>query len=225
MSYYQYIRRRIRHSGFTRLLLEVLAKIGINLRPFVLLQEGVFDGPAVPLTLRPGFENLEIRYLESADMSALAELSNLPGRSITEEELRERLRAGNKCAALTLNGELAAFSWCDFERCSFAGYPFKLRPNEVYLFDAYTLIAFRGKGLASHIRYSLYIDLAKQGRNVCYSISDRFNRPSLRFKQKLDAQWLVSGVYLVLFSRWRFTFMLKEHKSDVPVRSEPHRDR
>ncbi|MGD2129436.1 MAG: hypothetical protein PVG42_03380 [Lysobacterales bacterium] len=205
------------------MLLEVLAKIGINLRPFVVLREGIFDHTDTPRIPDPDFEAVEIKYLEAADMRVLASLSDLPGRSITEGELQKRLRAGNKCAALTLDGELAAFTWCDFETCSFQGYPFSLKANEVYLFDAYTLVAFRGKGLAPYIRYSLYVDLARQGREFCYSVSDRFNRPSLRFKEKLNARWLISGVYLVLFSRWRFTFMLKQHQSDVPLRDEPHR--
>jgi hypothetical protein len=224
MSYFEYIRRRIRHSGFIRLLLEVLAKVGINLRPFVVMREGVSYNMNTPRIPDPDFEAIEIRYLEAADMPALASLSDLPGRSITESELQKRLRAGNKCAALTVDGALAAFTWCDFEACSFRGYPFRLKANEVYLFDAYTLVAFRGKGLAPYIRYSLYVDLARQGRDYCYSISDRFNRPSLRFKEKLKAQWLVSGVYLVLFSRWRFTFMLKHHQSDVPLRDGPLQD-
>jgi len=223
MSYYEYIRRRVRHSGFTRLLLEFLAKIGINLRPFILLREGVFDN--APGNIGPEFKAAEITFLEAADMPALASLADLPGRSVTEDALQQRLRAGNKCAALTLNGELAAFTWCDYEKCSFQGYPFKLKANEVYLFDAYTFVAFRGKGLAPYIRHSLYVDLAKQGREICYSISDRFNRPSLRFKEKLNARWLVSGVYLVLFSRWRRTFMLKQHQDDVFSRDEPHRNR
>lgn len=213
MSYYAYIRRRIRHSGFTRLLLEILAKIGINLRPFVLLREGVFENTSRDFGNR--FESAEITYLEAEDMPALASLADLPGRSVTEDELQERLRAGNKCRALTLNGELAAFSWCDYEKCSFQGYPFSLKSNEVYLYDAYTFVAFRGKGIAPYVRYSLYEDLAKEGREICYSISDRFNRPSLRFKEKLNAKWLISGVYLVLFSRWRFTLMLKQHQSDL----------
>ena len=221
MSYYQYIRRRIRHSGWTRLLLEVLAKTGIELRPFVLLQERQFEnGPGLP---DQAFSGAEIGYLEAADMPAIASLSDLPGRSITEADLRRRLEAGNQCIALTLDGELAAFTWCDFEQCSFRGYPFRLEANEVYLFDAYTLLAYRGKGLGPYIRYRLYENLTAQGRDVCYSISDRFNRPALRFKEKLKARWLVSGIYLVLFSRWRFTCFLRHHESDAPARDRPRR--
>lgn len=221
MSYFNYLKRRIRHSGFTRLILEILAKAGINLRPFVLLRESIFE--VKPRPPEPEFADAETRYLDEADMPAIASLSDLPGRSVTEDELRDRLLAGNKCIGLTLNGELAAFSWCDYEQCSFLGYPFKLKSNEVYLFDAYTLVAFRGKGLGPYIRCRLYENLASQGRDVCYSISDRFNRPSLRFKEKLNARWLVSGIYLVLFSRWRFSFFLKYHESDVPARDTHHR--
>jgi len=214
MFYRQYIGRRLRHSGLTRLLLEILAKAGFNLRPFVLFREGLFDN--YPHDPGAGFEGYEMKYLDAGDMASIAALAELPGRDISENDLQQRLLGGNKCIAFTKNGELAAFIWCDLTKCTFQGYPFDVEANEAYLFDAYTFLPFRGKGLAPYVRFRLYTDLARLGRHTCYSISDRLNRPSLRFKEKLKAQKLVSGIYIVLFSRWHFSMFLKQHASHVP---------
>ena len=217
MSYSAYIGRRLRYSGITRLLLEALGKVGINLRPFVLFREGIFDPtPQDPVA---GLEDYEVKYLEANDMASLAELAELPGRDISGNDLQQRLLAGNRCIAFTKNGQMAAFIWCDLTNCTFQGYPFAVKSNEAYLFDAYTFLPFRGKGLAPYARYRLYMDLAKLGRDTCYSISDRLNRPSLRFKEKLKAQKLVSGIYIVLFSRWHVSLFLKQHASHVPQSS------
>jgi hypothetical protein len=214
MSYSAYIGRRLRHSGLIRLMLEVLAKVGFNLRPFVLFREGIFD--PTPQDLIAGLEGYEVKYLDANDMTSIADLAELPGRNISGNDLRQRFLAGNKCIAVTKNGEMAAFIWCDLTHCTFQGYPFAVKSNEAYLFDAYTFLSFRGKGLAPCVRYRLYMDLARLGRDTCYSMSDRLNRPSLKFKEKLKAQKLVSGVYIVLFFRWHFSLFLKQHASHVP---------
>jgi len=217
MSYSEYISRRLRFSGISRLLLEALAKVGVNIRPFVLFREGIFDN--APEDPGAGFDCYEMKYLGAGEMAAIAALAELPGRGISENDLQQRLLAGNKCIAFTMNGEMAAFIWCDLAKCTFQGYPFDLKVNEAYLFDAYTFLPFRGKGLAPYVRYCLYTDLARLGRDNCYSISDRLNRPSLRFKEKLKAQKLVSGIYIVLFSKRHFSLFLKQHDPQVPQRS------
>ena len=217
MSYSAYIRRRLRYSGLTRLLLEALAKVGCNLRPFVLFREGIFDSTVEDLVA--GFVGYEMKYLDVDDMAAIAALAKLPGRNISENDLERRLQVGNKCLALTKNGELVAFTWYDLTNCTFQGYPFALKANEAYLFDAYTFLPFRGKGLALYIRYRLYEELTRLGRDTYYSISERLNRPSLKFKEKLKAQKLVTGVYVVLFFRWDMSLFLKEYASHVPPSS------
>jgi len=216
MSYSAYIRRRLRYSGLIRLLLEVWAKVGINIRPFLLYREGIFDDTLENLFAE--FESYETKFLNAASMAPIAALAELPGRNISGQDLQQRIHMGNKCFAITKNGELAAFTWCDFTNCTFSGYPFSLKANEVYLFDAYTFLPFRGKGLAPYIRYLLYIEMARRGRDTCYSISERFNLPSRKFKEKLKAQKLLSGIYIMLFSRWRCSVFLKKYTRNVPIR-------
>lgn len=217
MSYSAYIGRRLRYSGLNRLLLEALAKVGGNFRPFVLFRESVFDSTVEDLVAE--FDGYETKYLDADDMAPIAALAELPGRDISENDLRQRLQAGNKCLAVINNGELMAFSWYDLTNCTFRGYPFALKANEAYLFDAYTFPPFRGKGLALYLRCRLYRELTSLGRDTFYSISERLNRPALKFKKKLKAQELITGVYVVLFFRWHFSVILKQHASDAPSSS------
>lgn len=217
MSHYEYFKRRIRHSGFTRLFLEMLDKIGVRIRGFILYRE--FDHPAEPLDSGPELENAEMRFLGADDVELLAPFSRHPGRDIPQSAMHDRLKAGNQCMALFLGGELASFTWCDLDACTFPGYPFKLKKNEAYLFDAYTPIAFRGKGLVLKIRQRMYRELSRQGRDVLYSFSDRLNRPANRFKQKLRAKRIVTGYYVAFFSRWQFSFSLKKLDASAPDRT------
>ena len=103
MSYYEYIKRRIRHSSMTRLLLEILAKVGFNLRPFVLFRES--DSGKIVLDPGPDYGNVEMRYLDRDEIHFLTPFSRHPGRNVPESTLYERLEAGNRCIALFLDGD------------------------------------------------------------------------------------------------------------------------
>jgi hypothetical protein len=161
-------------------------------------------------------------------------ISSIPGRhfTLTEEYFLERLRNGQKCFGLKYRGELAAFTWCDLDWCSHVyfkgkttghtftwcnidrcahGYRFPLKDNEAYLFDAYTLMHFRGKGLAPYIRYRCYKELAKSGRHKLYSISECVNTPSIKFKKKLNAKFPELRLSVELFKKWSFDLHLKKY--------------
>ena len=91
------------------------------------------------------------------------------------------------------------------------GYKFPLKDNEAYLFDAYTLMHFRGKGLAPYIRYQCYKELAKSDRHKLFSISNYFNTPSIKFKNKLNAKFLELRLSVELFRKWSFDLHLKKY--------------
>jgi len=80
------------------------------------------------------------------------------------------------------------------------------------LFDLYTLISFRGRGIAPYLRYQMYKELFRLGRKRLYSISNRYNTASIRFKTKLNAKILYSGVHLELLKRWHVSSRVKYDK-------------
>jgi len=199
MHYTKYIRMKIRYNPFARVVLDGLTKLGIRIQPYYVVLEGLFGGALHDLeVLRNEYD---LGFLEIEDMKVIA---SIPFREISHQELLTRLKKGNMCFGAKKEGNLAAFSWCDIDEFNFRGLRFPLRKNEAYLFDAHTMDSFRGEGIAPYLRYQLYKELAKSGRSRLYSVSDRFNASSLRFKRKLNAQVIGSGLFIELFNKWRF---------------------
>ena len=163
------------------------------------------------------FNEYETAFLDPADMK---NLDRIEGRKTSEESTRKLLEKGSKCFAVKVKGKIAAFTWCEFDVFD---YPpkkeFKLKENEAFLFDMYTLRAYRGHNLAPFVRYRCYEELAKMGRDVLYSYSDYFNTPALRFKSKLDAKILRLCLNIRLFKRFHWHWVLRNYSKGHPARS------
>lgn len=202
-----YIRHKLHHDSWPQTLLGGLNTVGILIQPYDLFLEGLRKGPIPAYETPPGGFHIEI--LHSADMKTIA---SMPDRNIPEARLLERLERGNECLGVFLGNELAAFTWCNLDNCTFPGDPFPLGPEEAYLFDAHTSHVHRGKGLAPLARYQIYRRLERTGRSRFYSVSDRFNKQARRFKQKLNAQVLRSGIYVEIFRRWGYTRQIPARK-------------
>ena len=204
MYYLKHLWQKMRHNSPIRFFFDGLRRLGIVAVPYYLVLEGIFDRPLPHL--ETGFEEYDMGYLGPEDMKAI---SAIPVRNISEKKLISMLMEGKKCFGIKYKGELAAFTWCDFDRYNFRWYKFLLKDNEAYLFDAYTLMPFRGKGIAPYIRYQFYKELAKAGRHRFYSISDCFNAPSIKFKEKMNAKFLELRLSVGLFRKWSFDLRLK----------------
>jgi hypothetical protein len=190
-------------------ILNQFAKIGFRIEPFLLYQEGIFKD--YPEDWEDNFSDYEVAFLDSQNMKILGAI---PDRAyFNEEKLLARLEEGKKCLGLKCNGEIAAFTWCDFESCHSKLYQFPLKKDEVYLFDAYTLEAFRGKKLAPYLRFKCYLELKNLGHNKFYSFSLLFNKPAIKFKQKLNAKPLLLGLKVIILRKWSWSWIIKKYNS------------
>jgi ribosomal protein S18 acetylase RimI-like enzyme len=201
------IQTKIRYGLFIQGLINRLARIGIEPLPYYIVSEGLFNGSM--RHLETGFDEYIIGFLGSQDMKAIA---SIPERITPVEKLLSKLKEGKRCFGVKRQGELVAFTWCDFNECNCRFHRFSLKENEAYLFDAYTLVSFRGKGIAPYMRYKLYKELAKAGKHRLYSISECYNTPSIKFKKKLNAEILELGLYVELFKKWHFNTRLKKYR-------------
>lgn len=196
--YLRHVYRRFRREPLSQLLLDALSRSGISIQPFYLFEE------RMPESGRPtavGLRDAVVRSLGPADM---ADVAAVPWRGLDEAFFRARLERGNGCLGLYDGDRLAAFSWFDLNECNYEGWRFPLRPGEAYLFDAFTLPAWRGRGLAPYIRYRVYEVLAARGCTRFLSVSIRTNRAAIRFKEKLGGRIVGNGWRVTLFGRWRF---------------------
>jgi len=196
MSYLAYLWDKVRYNPPPRIFIDGLDKLGIEIKLFYLVQEGIPVSAA-----RQQWDTLGEYEVVFLGVEGMSEIARFPYRPFSYGELQSRLKDGKLCLGARRDGQLAAFTWCDLTCCDFKGYRFPLNDDEAYLFDAYTASQSRGQGLAPALRYRLYEELARMGRTKLYSITDRFNRPALRFKLKLGGQVLKSG--------WHVTFMNK----------------
>lgn len=132
------------------------------------------------------------------------EMLAMNGFESSSDSLRMRFMCRNVCLAVLKENRIIAFSWASFGLFQFESYSFSLLDNEAYLFDAFTLPEYRGKGLAVQIRLQLHRDLANMGRTRLYSVTLFNNKPALRFKEKINGRVVDRGFYVRLFNRWTF---------------------
>ena len=199
IDYLRHLWTRVRREPAAQLLLDGFGRLGIAIQPFYLFEESLPPGGPPPVD--PALQAARIRLLGPEDMGAVAAV---PWRGLDEAFFRQRLEHGNGCLGLFDGGELAAFTWFDPRECNYEGWRFPLRDDEAYLFDAFTLTPWRGKGLAPYLRYRVYEILAEQGRRRFYSVSIRSNRAAIRFKEKLGGRIVARGYRVGLFGRWSF---------------------
>lgn len=208
LDYWKYIRQKAKYSHPLRLLVDGLWKLGISVRPLYIFQEGLSDAK-IP-EWEGKFDGYELEFLDMKDMGAI---SSIPFRNASSlDQLSRRLREGKRCLGMKHGGELVAFTWCDFEKFSFEGFWFDLADDEAYLFDMYTLVPYRGRGVAPYLRYEIYRELDLLGKKRLYSVSDCFNTPAVKFKLKLNARIIELGLLVELFGKWQFGRTIKKYK-------------
>jgi len=179
-------------------MMKMFRWIGIDIDPFIVFREGLDLCPATAGDLP--MDELMVAMIESDQLPRIEEL---PDRQTTVDVMKARLRRGDRCLGVFHREKLIAFSWAFLSHIYLGRYRLPLEPDEAYLFDAYTVPDFRGRGLSGFLRYHLYRELQKQGRTWLYSISYADNHPALRFKEKLGGYPIHRGVSIRLFHRWR----------------------
>ncbi len=197
---------KLKYSHFIRLVRDGISKTGIMIAPIYLVEERLHEGISPEIKGDP--HEYTIEYLTNEDMPVIAAL---PIRKINVEKLVTQLEQGQKCLGMKCNGELAAFIWIDREKCNLSGCGFKLNDNEAYLFDAYTMEKYRGRGLAPYLRYECYKRLAEEGRTFIFSAVDVFNRPALKVLNKLNARKLELWMRIFFFKKRHIIFHMKRY--------------
>lgn len=201
------VRERFRYGLVLRTVLRVLGSRGIEIIPYFVTQESLKEGIAP--SLDQGLGPVVTCLLSPAEIDEI--LAHPEGKTMGSKEtlLGERCF----CFGLKLNGEVAACTWCNVHRCHSELDSFALKENEAYLCSAVTLMAHWGRNVAPLLRYELYRYLNQMGRTDFYSITEYFNAPARKFKEKLGARQLKLGLHIRLFSRWKRNITLRRYRT------------
>jgi hypothetical protein len=116
---------------------------------------------------------------------------------------------GDRCFGLVRDGSVLCFTWCSLSAIEYGPVRRRLEKNEAYFYGAWTPYASRGLSLAPYLRYQCYRKLDSEGITVLYSLSDYFNRPAVRFKRKMGARELQTGLNVVIWGGLRKHWILK----------------
>jgi hypothetical protein len=198
-----------RYGLVLKYFLDRLGSIGIQITPYYWVLEGLNDNSLPKLTEHP--DGLTFEFFGPQEMKIIG---TIPGRAWNpEKNLLFLLNEGKKCFGAKYRGEIAAFTWFDFNGNSCRTHKLRLNNREAYLFDMYTMKPFRGMDIAPYLRYRNYLVLREMGREQYYSISEFFNIPSIRFKKKLNAKILELRLDIKLFKKYYWNWKIKDHRS------------
>ena len=186
--------------------IENFVKIGIKIDLYYIYLEEITNRNMQHI--EKGFEEYSFHHLGPQDMKIIDSIQN--GGWNSEKKLRKKLKKGNICLGIKHADKLVAYSWYTLKKCSFKGKKYKLKDNEAYLFDMYTLPSYRGKGIAPYLRYQAYRELEKLGRKKLYSCTTYFNIPAMRFKEKLNAK-KTELCLKIRFRKWDINKRLRKY--------------
>jgi GNAT superfamily N-acetyltransferase len=194
MDYHQNSFRIGAYNPQIKKMVDALNSLKIKLNPYIIFLEELSDNIASP-QIDNEFNKYRILFLGPDDMEVIA---TLPERRPTEADLLSRLKEDKICIAIKLAQKIIAFTWYDLKECNIKGVRCLLKENEAYLFDAYTLPSYRGKGIAPFMRYRSYQELNNLCKYRLLSFSDYYNTPAIRFKEKLKAKPLELHLQCIL---------------------------
>lgn len=201
----QRLKQKARYNNILRLLHDGLVKVGLNISFFYIVEEGLYR--EISELEKDQFPGYELAFLEKEDIIKLSTIAEKP---LAKEKVLGWIKNGCICLCLKKKEDLVAYTWINLIEYSIGENKIPLKNDEAYLFNAYTLLKYRGKKIAPFIRYQCYKELASLGKTKFYSISEVLNKQSINFKRKLNARFVSLYLYISLFKKPIFTIPIKK---------------
>lgn len=195
------------HGLVIQRLIERLRRVGLVINPYYLFREGVVA--VAPPHPGPEFTS---SVLTGADLEEVAACTAWA----TPERLQQRLDKGHLCILLKAGDQVAGYTWADPHEVNDSACDYELEPGAAYLYDAFIVPDYRGRSLAPFMRARCYEHLREAGKQSFYSISDCFNTPAIRFKEKLEARIIRLYLQIRMSDRQLGQWILKDY--DQPRR-------
>ena len=195
----------IKHGLFWHGVRNNLAKIGIDFMPYYWVKEAI--SPISPPEIMGVEKDFKITTFGEAEINYIK--NTIIG--IEQKDLLADLKNGEICIGLKHKNEIAAYMFIKCRPFVFRKRFFDLKTTDSYLHSMYTFEAYRGKNLAPYLRYNSYNYLEKKGITNFYSVSEYFNKSTIRFKKKLNSEPMKLYLSLVMFNYWTLNFILKKY--------------
>ncbi len=202
----QWITNIIKYGLFWHGVRNNLAKLGFDIMPYYLVREATekFNTPEI----RGDSKDFELSVFGEKEILYIKD--TIIG--IEQKDLIADLKRGEVCFGLKHGENIAAYMFIKRKSFTFRKRQFNLKSNESYLHSMYTFEDYRGKNIAPFLRYHSYTYLEHEGVDTFLSISEYFNKSTIRFKQKLKSKPLKLFLSVVFFKKLTLNFTLKTYK-------------
>jgi len=201
----KWITNIIKHGLFWHGVRNNFAKIGIDIMPYYWVSEATQT--IEPPEIRGNDKNFVLSVFGEKEIAFIK--NTIIG--IEEKDLMADLKNGEICIGLKNNGIIAAYMFIKRQPFTFRNRYFHLKSNESYLHSMYTFEDYRGRNLAPYLRYYSYIHLENEGVDTFLSVSEYFNKSTIKFKKKLKSQPIYLFMSVVLFKKWTYSFKIKSY--------------
>lgn len=182
-----------------------LARIGINIIPYYWVQEEV-QQCEVP-QIKGDVSEYKLRNLSLEELIIICkDIDNF----ILDDFIQD-FENCDICIGLENNNEIAAYTCIALNSYNFNNKIIELQDKEAYLFNMWTFLTFRGRNLAPYLRYKSYGMLNEMGRSTKYSITEYFNKSSIKFKNKLNSRPVNLYLYLEFFGKLKKHYLIKSY--------------
>lgn len=195
----------VKHGGLLLGVRNRLAGVGLDFMPYYWVKEEVT--PITPPKIKDNPEGYAVSYFGYSEIDIIQQRI----RGIGHKNLKKNLENGQTCIGIKRYDDIVAYMFIQNNDLNFRGKSFELKSNEGYLKDMYTFESYRGKNMAPYLRYQGYCLLKEKGIDTKYSISEYFNKPTIRFKKKLNSIHLALYLSIKLFKRYQWTIKLRNY--------------
>ncbi len=206
VSQFKRILNKFRYGLVFQVLRNKLAKVGIEFTPYYWFQAGISDNA------KPEIKGLNseysVEFLGENDMKIIAENA----RGYSAMDFQKRLQDGKLCLGLKHRQSIVSFMWIYLNECTYEPRKFRLKKDEAYITDMYTMESYRGNNFAPFLAYKNCEILEKMGRHKIFSASEYFNTSAVRYKDKLNAKKLELVLFIRLFRMMEWSIKIKSFR-------------
>jgi hypothetical protein len=196
-------------EGIEGVLHRVASRVNhvISLRRLYLYYYTLYPEMPIP----PVKTAVQFQVIAPSDLATLYETASLYGAPTSYEVMQQRMNLGEFCYIGKVDGKVAAYVWFRISGLvQESGMTlYTLKPEDVYIHDAYTIQEQRGKNIYPAMKAIAGRDMAvKYNKKRMISIIERDNRSSLKSTAKLGETYFGWIGWLKIFKK-RYPFRLK----------------
>ncbi|OBX27190.1 acetyltransferase (GNAT) family protein [Gelidibacter algens] len=196
----------IKHGMFWHGVRNNVARLGLDVMPYHWSKATIHsvDAPTIKAN------DLDLKFSVFGESEINFIKSTIKG--IENKNLLAYLKNGETCIGLKQHTDIVAFLFIRRQSFYFRNHYFNLGDNDSYLHSMYVFEKYRGRNIASYLRYQGFTLLEKEGITNFYSISEYFNKSAIKYQRKSNSQPIKLYLSVIVFKKKTLNYTLKSFK-------------